>query len=277
MHVTAGQLRTVRRDRLILRFGQLGPVAFIVGEIPDSGTAGTTLENSCVEPHWSIVLSGTLEVVRSDGPIARVAAGQAFFVPAGQPPHSFRAERRVSAAGFVPLAPGGIDDEAVRKAGFEEVAESGWRPVLPAAREVTVAAGSAVVPIGRGAILADAALMGPWLYCQATFGGESGYTSRWCDLPHWGMVIAGTMAIEWENGIEIIGAGDAFYCPAGPPGHRFQVTDSATIIDFTPVDGLRAGGRVAEWRPTLTAAQISRGRGPRPARRRATSRARGTK
>jgi mannose-6-phosphate isomerase-like protein (cupin superfamily) len=261
VHVTAGQLRTVRRDGLILRFAQLGPVAFVVGEIPESGTAGTTLEALCVEPHWSIVLNGALDVIRPDGPSARVSSGQAFYVPAGGLGHSFRAERRVSAAGFAPLPGDQIDDEAVRRAGFEEDVPppSAWRPALPGVHEVTVAPGSAMVPIRRGAIEAAAALMGPWVYCQATFGGESGYASRWCDLPHWGMVLAGTMGIEWEDDIEIVGAGDAFYCPPGPAGHRFQVTDSATIIDFTPLDALAAGGRMAEWRPTISLAPTRAG------------------
>jgi mannose-6-phosphate isomerase-like protein (cupin superfamily) len=252
MHVTAGQLRTVRRDGLIVRFAQLGSVAFVVAEIPETGTRGTTLEEACIEPHWSIVLSGTLGVVRPDGPIARVGAGQAFHVPAGVPAHSFQADGRVSAAGFAPLPSGPIDRGTIRQAGYEELAPDASRLALPPVDEVTVASGAAVVPIRRGAIEADAALMGPWVYCQATFGGESGYTSRWCDLPHWGMVLAGTMAIEWEDDLEIVGAGDAYYCPRGPAGHRFQVTDSATIIDFTPLDALVAGGRTAEWRPTVS-------------------------
>jgi mannose-6-phosphate isomerase-like protein (cupin superfamily) len=252
MHLTARHLRTARRGGLILRFAQLGPVAFIVVELPETGTAGTTLEEPCAEPHWSIVLSGNLDVARPGGPTARVGPGQAFHVPAGDPAHSFRAERRVSAAGVVPLPNGAIDEEAVRAAGFEEVTASAWQPALPTAREVTVAPGSAMMPIQRGAIEAGAALMGPWVYCQATFGGESGYVSRWCDLPHWGLVLDGTMAIEWEDDIEIVGAGDAFYCPKGPAGHRFQVTDSATIIDFTPLDALGSVRRIAEWRPILS-------------------------
>ncbi len=254
MHITARQLRTARRDGLILRFAQLGPVAFIVAEFPETGTAGTSLEEPCVEPHWSIVLSGSLEVVRPGGPSADIGPGHAFHVPAGDPAHSFRAKGRISAAGFVPLPTGQIDEQAVREAGFEEVRSSAWRPALPAARDVTVVPGSAMVPLQRGAIEAGAALMGPWVYCQATFGGVSGYSSRWCDLPHWGMVLAGTMAIEWEDDIEIVGAGDAFYCPRGPAGHRFQVTDSATIVDFTPVDALASVGRIAEWRPTISLA-----------------------
>jgi mannose-6-phosphate isomerase-like protein (cupin superfamily) len=252
MHVSARQLRTARRDGLILRFAQLGPVAFIVAEFPETGTAGTSLEEPCVEAHWSIVLTGSLDIVRPDGPAARVGPGQALYVPGGDPAHTFRADRRVSAAGFVPLPTGAIDDEAVREAGFEEVPTTVWQPHLPAARDVTVAAGSAMVPLQRGAIEADAALMGPWVYCQASFGGVSGYSSEWCDLPHWGMVLGGTMAIEWEDDVEIVGAGDAFYCPRGPAGHRFQVTDSATIFDFTPLDALGAVGRIAEWRPTIS-------------------------
>lgn len=245
-----------------MRFAQLGPVVFVVAEIPETGTRGTTLEETCIEPHWSIVLSGTLDVVRSDGPTARVRAGQTFHVPAGVPAHSFQADGRISAAGFAPLPSGPIDHGAIRDAGYEEVAADSWRLALPAADEVTVATGAAVVPIRRGEIEADAALMGPWVYCQATFGGESGYTSAWCDLPHWGMVLAGTIAVEWEDDVEIVSAGDAYYCPRGPAGHRFQVTDSATIIDFTPLDALVAGGRIAEWRPTVGLSPAAAESGP---------------
>ena len=95
-----------------MRFAQLGSVVFVVAEVPETGTSGTTLEEACIEPHWSIVLSGTLDVVRSDGPTARVRAGQAFHVPAGVPAHSFQADGRISAAGFAPLPSGPIDHAA---------------------------------------------------------------------------------------------------------------------------------------------------------------------
>jgi quercetin dioxygenase-like cupin family protein len=78
-------------------------------------------------------------------------------------------------------------------------------------------------------------------------GERSGYTSGWCDAPHWGLVTDGQMAIEWEDDIEILSSGDIFHCPAGPPGHRLEAADPATFLDLTPVAAL-AGGRVADWR-----------------------------
>jgi hypothetical protein len=55
----------------------------------------------------------------------------------------------------------------------------------------------------------------------------------------------------WEDEVEIIGAGEAFYCPAGPPGHRIEVTDAATVMDLTPIEAMIRPGRVADWRPRL--------------------------
>ena len=48
-------------------------------------------------------------------------------------------------------------------------------------------------------------------------GERSGYTTDWCDAPHWGLVTNGQMAIEWEDDVEILSSGDIFHCPAGPP------------------------------------------------------------
>ena len=73
-------------------------------------------------------------MVRSDGPTARVRAGQTFHVPAGVPAHSFHAEGRLSAAGFAPLPTGPIDHGAIRDAGFElELASGEAVPADPAA------------------------------------------------------------------------------------------------------------------------------------------------
>ncbi|HVQ22542.1 MAG TPA: hypothetical protein VMT36_04665 [Candidatus Saccharimonadia bacterium] len=111
---------------------------------------------------------------------------------------------------------------------------------------------SEIVPLRRGQIEAESSLMGEWVLCAARFGGVSGYTTSWCDQPHWGIVIQGTIAIESESEVEIVGAGEAYYCPPGPPGHRIEVTDAATVMDYTPLDAMIRPGRVAEWRPRLS-------------------------
>jgi hypothetical protein len=82
---------------------------------------------------------------------------------------------------------------------------------------------------------------------QAHFGAGSGYTTDWCDAPHWGLVTSGAIAIEWQNDIEVLAAGDVYHCPAGPPGHRLEAADPASVIDLTPIDSARRA-RVAPWR-----------------------------
>jgi quercetin dioxygenase-like cupin family protein len=61
-------------------------------------------------------------------------------------------------------------------------------------------------------------------------------------------VTAGSLAIEWEDDIEILAAGDVFWCPGGPPGHRLEAADPAAIIDLTPADALTGDGRLVTWR-----------------------------
>jgi hypothetical protein len=90
--------------------------------------------------------------------------------------------------------------------------------------------------------------MGEWIFTRTTYGPLSGYTSGWCDMPHWGMVLSGDLALRFEGSVELLSAGDVYYCPAGPPGHQFQVADGATTIDYTPVADLFGPGRKAEWR-----------------------------
>ena len=160
----------------------------------------------------------------------------------------------MTAAGFVPLQGPVIDDRDIERAGFELVDENGPEPGLALPVAVTVAMTSEVVPLRRGQIEAESSLMGAWVLCAARFGGVSGYTTAWCDLPHWGIVIQGTIAIESESEVEIVGAGEAYYCPPGPPGHRIEVTDAAAIMDFTPLEAMVRPGRRAEWRPRLTIA-----------------------
>ena len=192
--------------------------------------------------------------MRDGLPPVRVADGQAFHVPAGDPPHRFVAPARLAVVGFAPLAAPDIDEREIERLGFELVDEPDSLPVLPPSIDVTVASTSDVLPLRRGQIESEAALMGTWVMCATRFGGVSGYATSWCDQSHWGTVLRGTIAIEWEDEMEIIGAGEAFYCPPGPPGHRIEVTDAATIIDFTPLADMTRPGRVADWRPRLSIA-----------------------
>ena len=254
MRLTQADLRIARRGGLVARFAPMGPVVYAVVELAETGSGGTSLEAPCTKPHWGLILSGEMEVVRDDLAPIRLASGQVFYVPAGDPPHRFRAPGRLAAAGFVPLDGPAVDDGAIEQAGFELVDETGATPTLAPSLGITVAETSVAVPLRRGQIEAEASLMGPWVMCSARFGGVSGYTTAWCDQPHWGTVLEGTIAIEWEAEVEIISAGDAYYCPAGPPGHRIEVTDAATIIDFTPLDAMVRPGRVAGWRPRLAIA-----------------------
>jgi hypothetical protein len=86
--------------------------------------------------------------------------------------------------------------------------------------------------------------MGAWLFTRTTFGPLSGYADGWCDLPHWGLVLDGSLVLRWEDGdIELLGPGDAFHCPGGPTGHRFEVADIATIVDYTPIAAITDADR----------------------------------
>ena len=254
MRITPADLRIVRRGGLLVRFAALGPVAYVVAELDDAGSAGTALEAPCANPHWGLVLAGKLTVERDDAPPTQVEAGEAFHVRAGAPEHRFRAPGRLAVVGFAPLEPRSIEDADIEQAGFELITEADAIPTLTPSLVVSVARPSEVLPVRRGQIEASASLMGDWVCCAARFGGVSGYTTSWCDLPHWGTVVHGTIAIEWEESVEIIGPGEAFYCPAGPPGHRIEVTDAATTLDFTPVEAMARPGRVAEWRPRIAIA-----------------------
>jgi hypothetical protein len=164
------------------------------------------------------------------------------------------APARLAVVGFAPLTVPDIDEGEIEKLGFELVDEPGSLPALAPTVDITVASTSDVLPLRRGQIESEAALMGPWVMCATRFGGVSGYATSWCDQTHWGTVLRGTIAIEWEDEMEIVGAGEAFYCPPGPPGHKIEVTDAATTIDFTPLADLTRPGRAAEWRPRLSIA-----------------------
>lgn len=240
MHVTPSELRMVRQDRIVVRFALLDTMAFVLVEIPANGSGGTTIEEPCVKPHWGFISAGEVEFETGDRR-ETLKAGSAFHVPADGPSHRFLATGAARIAGFEPIA-ADLDatDAALAAQGFEVLTPKrvGAPTVIPAAVRA--------LPEPKQ-IDVRAWPMSSLVMAQARFGPGSGYTTDWCDAPHWGLVTSGRIAIEWENDIEILAAGDVYHCPAGPPGHRLEAADPASVVDLTPLAAAR-GGRVAPWR-----------------------------
>jgi hypothetical protein len=65
------------------------------------------------------------------------------------------------------------------------------------------------------------------------------------------------VAIEWEDSVEVVGAGDAFYCRPGPPGHRLLAADPAVVADYTPLAAFDEVSRVVEWRTGAAEAALA--------------------
>lgn len=240
MHVTPSDLRTVRQNDIVIRFALLDTMAFAVADFPAAGSDGSPIEQPCVKPHWGFVSAGEVEFERGDRrEILR--AGSAFHVPAGGPSHRFRAKGAARISGFEPISPDlDATDAALAARGFEVLGPEH----LGAAR--VISAGVRSVP-GPRQIDVRVWPMSSLVMAEAHFGPGSGYTTDWCDAPHWGLVTSGGIAIEWEDDVEILAAGDVYHCPAGPPGHRLEAADPASVIDLTPVEAAGAA-RVAPWR-----------------------------
>lgn len=241
MHVSPSELRTLRQDGIVIRFALLGTMAYVLAELPATGSAGTAIEEPCSKPHWGFVLDGIVEVDTGDGWQA-IPAGSAFHVPAGSPAHRFRTDGAARIAGFELVDPVvDTSDAGLIAQGFELPGPDagGSASVIP----------TVVAPLLDGPqIDARTWPMSSYVLTQARFGPGSGYTSEWCDAPHWGLVTAGRLAIEWEDDIEIVAAGDIFHCQAGPPGHRLEAADPASVVDLTPLAMLTGGRRLAPWR-----------------------------
>ena len=252
MHVAPIDLRAVRQDGITIRFAMLGAMAYILAEIPDTGSEGTSLERPCDRPHWGMVIDGELTFVSARRRLS-IPAGRVFHVPAGGPEHHFLATGAGLVAGFQPIETDlDLSEERLAERGFEILSDSRSVPIVPPVGKRRIAAGQ---------VNGESWRMAPFIMCRVRMGERSGYTSGWCDAPHWGIVTEGRLAIEWEDDVEILSKGDIFHCPAGPPGHRMEAADPATFIDLTPIGDMAGGGRLAEWRRTLTVATETPSRG----------------
>jgi hypothetical protein len=252
MHVAPADLRSIRRDNVLVRFALLGDFAYVLAELPASGSAGTFVEQACERPHWAFVVSGRVEVETRASRV-EIPGGSAFHVPEGLW-HRLHATGRTRIAGFDRIDPrADLSDEGLRAGGYEVVRGNGLtRPGVPGGEAET-----RVADVGE--IATAGTQMGDLLFCQTRFGPRSGYASPFCDLEHWGLVTSGSIAIEWEDDVEVLAAGDIFRCEAGPPGHRITAADPASIVDFTPLVAFRGSGRVVDWRQDL-ATQVRRAR-----------------
>ncbi len=247
MRVALRELKAVRRSALLARYAQLGPVTFIHAELAD-GVSGTDLAQPCRQAHWGLTLHGEL-VVHGEND-RTLGPGTAWHVPSGSE-HTFDGEGRIVVAGFTPV-PEPIDDSAptLERLGLVRVDPPGAPSALPAD---FVPLNSERHDLETGAIRVATAQQGAWVCMRASFGPRSGYASGWCDLPHWGLVLRGDLIVRYERSVELLGPGDVYYCPAGPPGHQFEVADSASIIDYTPLEDLeRRDLRRSTWRVAVT-------------------------
>ena len=254
MRVSPRELKAVRAGGLVSRYALLGDAAFVVADLPDVGTAGTSVEESCRLEHWGLVLQGDLTL---HGRRNRTfESGTAFYVPPG-PVHRFSASSRVVVAGFAPVTePIDESPEAFQARGIELLSRGGPPPPRPGSMRVV---GTRSRTIELGQIETETALMGDWLFRRSTFGAQSGYAEPWCDLPHWGFVLDGNVVLHWESqDLELLGPGDVYHCPGGPPGHRMEVADNALVVDYTPVSALddervrRAPRTVRAYAPPAT-------------------------
>jgi quercetin dioxygenase-like cupin family protein len=241
MHVAPVELRALRQGPIVLRFAMLGEMAYVLAELPASGSSETSLEQRCSLPHWGFVIEGELTFVRDDRREI-IPTGRAFHVPAGGHEHWFEASGPALIAGFQPIEPDlDVTDKGLKAQGFEAVSPN-------AAGTATIVPAIATRKVPAGQIRIETWPMSSYLMTRVRMGERSGYTTGWCDAPHWGMVTAGRLAIEWEDDVEILSMGDIFHCPSGPPAHRLEAADPATFVDLTPISALRGEGRLADWR-----------------------------
>lgn len=235
MRVSPRELKAVRVAGLVTRYAVLGEAVFSIAEVPRGGSAGTPLEEDCRLEHWGLVVKGEVSLI--EPPRTRtLTRGTAFYVAPG-PDHRFEASSTAVIAGFAPTAETSGDPPAALGSGGVRILRRVPASTLPPTTVRVEGLGTHTVV--AGAIETESAVMGDWLFTRTSFGALSGHLQPWCDLPHWGLVLDGDLVIRWEDGeLELLGRGDAFHCPAGPPAHRIEVADAARIVDYTPIAAL---------------------------------------
>lgn len=266
MRVSPRELQAVRRAGMVTRYAMLGPVAYVLADLPPQGTAGTGLDEPCLIDHHGMVLRGTFRAHHEDGRTEAFEAGTVFYVPAGPPSHHFSWTTGSVVGGFAPVAPEtDVRAAALEAQGFEILRSVGTPPRPPAS--VTLA--GAVAPFRRaGSIDVEGSVMGRWLFMRSIFGAQTGMSAGWCDLPHWGVVIAGEVAIHGRDSVELASEGDAFITE---PGHRFEVPDGATVLDYTPLDALEGSARIASWRRAAISRALASAEGAKDEAQRASA------
>jgi quercetin dioxygenase-like cupin family protein len=235
VHVATADLRAVRDGDAMLRFAVLGPVAVVDAEVPSRANVPSS-EEPCVRPHLGMVVQGRF-TLEHDGTRRPVTSGSAFHVPDGAE-HRHVLEEAVRILAFEPVGDLDTSEAALRRLGL-----------VPTRITRATAPPLATKPVPeRGRVEADLALLGDRLLTVARFGPRSGFATDFCDVPHWGTIITGSVTIEWEDDVEVLSAGDVFRCPPGPPGHRIMAAEPAVVVDLTPLSGITAAGRHIDWR-----------------------------
>ena len=218
MRIAPAELQVVQRAGMLTRFGLLGPVVFVMADLPESGTSGTGLDLDCLREHHGIVVQGTFTVHHADGRTEAFEQGDAFYVPPGPPAHTFTSAGRCVVEGFGPV-PSDTDTSVSALDAIGFVAATPEAAPLPP--PATVRLRGSVAPFQKtGAIDIEGSQMGDWLFVRARFGPRGGYTSGWCDQTHWGLVLDGEVAITYPDVTELASRGDVYLAT---PGHRFPV------------------------------------------------------
>ncbi len=57
-----------------------------------------------------------------------------------------------------------------------------------------------------------------------------------CPSPHWGMVLAGKLIYRYDDGEDVVTAGQAFYAR---PGHTAWLAAGTELVKFSPTDRLQ--------------------------------------
>jgi len=70
-----------------------------------------------------------------------------------------------------------------------------------------------------------------------------GLPNGFCQVPHWGIITKGQVAVKYEDGKEeVLKAGDAFYLP---PGHTAVFEAGTELWEFSPNDKIQKRGLYA--------------------------------